>query len=119
MSVCLAVICHDPSGSFAKGVGDSGATLAKVFGSIAVNATAETAHSTMSALQATSPTLTRRTHGAGTVGIGTARRDALALALETPSVESRTGSEPLKVWSTMPPAWRWERLSPAARPGTS
>ena len=83
MSVCLAVTCHDPGGSFVSGIEESGATVAKIFDSIAVNATAETADSTLSALQAACPAIRQRTHGAGTVGIGTARRDALALALET------------------------------------
>ncbi len=83
MSVCLAVTCHDPAGSFVSGIEESGATVAKVFDSIAVNATAETAPNTLRALQAASPAIKQRTHGAGTVGIGAARRDALALALET------------------------------------
>lgn len=83
MGVCLAVTCHDPAGSFVSGAEESGATLAKIFDSIAINATSETARSTLSALQTMSPASSQRTHGAGTVGIGTARRDALALALET------------------------------------
>lgn len=83
MSVCLAVTCHDPAGSFVRGIEESGATLATVFDSIVVNATVETAPSTLSALQAATPAMAQRTHGAGTVGIGTARRDALALALDT------------------------------------
>ena len=83
MRVCLAVTCHDPAGSFVRGIEESGATVAAIFDSIAVNATAETAASTLSALQAASPAMSQRTHGAGTVGIGTARRDALALALST------------------------------------
>ncbi len=83
MSVCLAVTCHDPAGSFVSGIEQSGTKVAEVFDSIAVNATAETSATTLSALRALSPELLEKTHGAGTVGIGVARRDALALALET------------------------------------
>jgi hypothetical protein len=83
MSVCLAVTCHDPSGSFATGIDKYGDAVAEVFDSIAVNSTQETAQSTLGALRAASPALTRKSHGAGTMGIGAARREALALALET------------------------------------
>lgn len=83
MNVCLAVTCHDPAGSFIGGIEQSGAALAKVFDFIAVNATEETASGTLTALEATNLSVKKQTHGAGTVGIGTARRDALALALRT------------------------------------
>ena len=82
MSVCLAVTCHDPAGAFTRGIQSSGATVAAVFDALAVNATAETARTTMEALAAAVPGMRRREHGAGTIGIGTARRHALALALE-------------------------------------
>ena len=83
MSVCLAVTCHDPAGSFVSGVAEGGATVAKVFDSMALNATAETAQATVTALRSMCRDHRRMAHGAGTVGIGTARRDALALALRT------------------------------------
>ena len=83
MSVCLAVTCHDPAGSFTAGIEESGAALAKVFDSVAVNATMETSPSTLEALRTVFPSLRLQLHGAGTVGIGRARREALALALQT------------------------------------
>lgn len=83
MSVCLAVTCHDPAGSFVRGIDECGPTVASVFASIAVNATAETADSTLESLRSISSVVRERSHGAGTIGIGTARRHALALALET------------------------------------
>lgn len=82
-SVCLAVTCHDPAGAFVRGVESAGSTVAALFDSVVVNATAETAASTVQALVAAFPDLRRRTHGAGTIGIGDARRDALGLALES------------------------------------
>jgi hypothetical protein len=104
MSVCLAVTCHDPAGSFATGIEESGTTVAKVFDSIAVNATTETAPSTLGALKAAKPSLKQRTHGAGTVGIGTARRDALALALETDATHI--------AYSDLDHALRWASSDP-------
>lgn len=83
MHVCLAVTCHDPAGSFVPGIEESGPAVAKVFDSVAVNATEETSDSTLSALRTAYPSLLEQTHGAGTIGIGVARKDALALALET------------------------------------
>ena len=83
MTVCLAVTCHDPSGAFEPGVRLAGDALRGTFAAVAVNATSETSPATMTALQAEIEPLTSRRHRAGSVGIGTARRDALALALET------------------------------------
>lgn len=83
MSVCLAATCHDPAGSFVDGIGEARAVLAALFDSLAVNATAETSPATLDALNAVGTSVEQRTHGAGTVGIGTARRDALVLALDT------------------------------------
>lgn len=80
-TVCLAVTCHDPAGAFVGGVRWAGAALTGVFDSFVVNATAETSASTIQALGTALPHLTRHEHGAGTVGIGEARRQALALAL--------------------------------------
>ncbi|MFJ3384779.1 MULTISPECIES: hypothetical protein [unclassified Curtobacterium] len=80
---CLAVTCHDPSGRFATGVEEAGGVLADVFGSLAVNVTSETHPATVAALRALSLPTFFGEHGAGSVGIGTARRDALALGLRS------------------------------------
>lgn len=82
MTVCLAVTCHDPVGAFARGIQSSGPAIAAVFDSLAVNATTETAPATIEALASAIPNMKQRVHGAGTLGIGAARRDALSLALE-------------------------------------
>lgn len=83
MTVCLAVTCHDPSGTFVSGIREAAPTLTSVFSSVAVNATAETSPATLAELGAGFPDALRRAHGAGTIGIGTARRDAVALALDS------------------------------------
>ncbi len=83
MSICLAVTCHDAAGVFATGVADAAKQLGRAFGAIAVNATDETAQTTIEALESQVPVLRYTSHQAGTIGIGTARRDALALALGT------------------------------------
>ncbi len=104
MSLCLAVTCHDPAGSFARGVEASRDTVARIFDAIAVNATRESAPSTISALQATGTPTRQRSHGAGTVGIGTARRDAVALALETNAAHI--------VYSDLDHVLRWASADP-------
>jgi hypothetical protein len=81
--VCLAVTCHDPSGAFEPGARAAGEALRCVFAAVVVNATSETSSATIAALQDAIEPLTLRRHPAGSIGIGTARRDALALALET------------------------------------
>lgn len=83
MTVCLAVTCHDPSGGFAPGVREAGKALRTTFAAVAVNATSETSPATIAALETEVDPLISRQHQAGSVGIGAARRDALALALET------------------------------------
>ena len=86
MTVCLAVTCHDPSGAFEPGVRAAGDALRRTFAAVAVNATSETSPATMTALEAEIEPLTSRRHQAGSVGIGAARRAALAMALETDCV---------------------------------
>jgi hypothetical protein len=81
--VRLAVTCHDPSGAFEPGARAAGGALRCVFAAVVVNATSETSSATIAALQDAIEPLTLRRHPAGSIGIGTARRDALALALET------------------------------------
>ncbi len=83
MNICLAVTCHDPSGGFATGVAAAAEQLRSEFGAIAVNATEETSQRTIDALKSETPGARFASHQAGSIGIGTARRDALALALET------------------------------------
>lgn len=83
--VTLAVTCHDPRGRYAPGIENAGHTMAEVFGSLAVNATSETHPATMEALRSLQLPSLIREHGAGTVGIGTARRDSLTLGLESRS----------------------------------
>lgn len=83
MTVCLAVTCHDPSGAFEPGVHAAGEALRPIFAAVVVNATSETSPATIAALRDAVEPLALRRHRAGSVGIGTARRDALALALET------------------------------------
>lgn len=82
-SVCLVATCHDPLGRFAAGIENAGPALAELFGAVAVNATAETHPTTIAALQDLPVQLVLDEHGAGTIGIGTARRDALALGLRS------------------------------------
>ncbi|RPE83355.1 hypothetical protein EDF28_1897 [Curtobacterium sp. PhB137] len=82
-SVCLVATCHDPLGEFAAGVGAAGPALAEVFGAVAVNATAETHPATIAALRALAVPLLRDEHAAGTIGIGTARKNALDLGLQS------------------------------------
>jgi hypothetical protein len=81
--VCLAVTCHDPGGRYAAGIEDAGHLLPGVFGALAVNATAETHPSTIAALRALDLPLLSGEHRAGSIGIGTARKDALALGLQS------------------------------------
>ena len=83
--VCLAVTCHDPLGRYVAGIEDAGRMVADVFGALAVNATAETHPATVEALRALDLPIFFGEHGAGTVGIGTARKDALALGLQSSS----------------------------------
>ena len=83
MTVCLAVTCHDPSGAFEPGVRAAAEALRQTFAAFAVNATSETSPATLTAVQEALGPLTLRRHPAGSIGIGTARRDALAMALET------------------------------------
>jgi hypothetical protein len=82
MSVCLAVTCHDPTGAFEPGTRTASEALRRAFAAVVVNATSETSPATMVALEEAVEPLTVRRHPAGSVGIGTARRDALALALD-------------------------------------
>lgn len=81
--VALAVTCHDPLGRFAPGIEHAGRSLSEVFGALAVNATTETHPATIDALRALDLPTTFVEHGAGTVGIGTARQDALALGVRS------------------------------------
>ena len=81
-SVCLAATCHDPAGAFAGGIVTAGEPVSSTFAAVAVNATSQTSSSTIAALSHELPSVRLSDHGAGTIGIGTARRDALALALE-------------------------------------
>jgi hypothetical protein len=81
VTVCLAVTCHDPTGAFEPGVRTAGEALRRTFAAVVVNATSETSPATMAALEETVEPLSVRRHAAGSVGIGTARRDAIALAL--------------------------------------
>ena len=81
--MCLATTCHDPRGAFAPGVLASAAVLRDDVAAVVVNRTEETSPVTVAALDRALPGHRARRHRAGSVGIGTARRDALALALET------------------------------------
>lgn len=81
-SVCLAATCHDPAGAFAGGIVAAREPVSSTFVAVAVNATSETSPSTMAALSAELPAVRLSDHGAGSIGIGAARRDALSLALE-------------------------------------
>lgn len=105
MTLCLAVTCHDPAGAFVRGIEQAGDTLAVTFAAVAVNVTAETADRTRSALQTAHPAVRKREHGAGTVGIGRARRDAVALALETKTTHI--------VYSDLDHVLRWASTDPA------
>ncbi|ROS77783.1 hypothetical protein EDF24_0545 [Curtobacterium sp. PhB130] len=102
--VCLAVTCHDPLGRFAAGVEEAGPALGAVFGALAVNATAETHPATMAALRALDVPTFAAEHGAGTVGIGTARKDVLALGLRSAS--------PRLFYSDLDHVLRWLSTSP-------
>ena len=81
--LCLAATCHDPHGVFARGVAATSDAFNDVFASIAVNATAETAPATVAALRRAHPDVVLAEHPAGSIGIGTARRDAVAAGLGT------------------------------------
>jgi len=81
MRTCLAVTCHDPAGTFADGIAAASPTIKATFDAIAVNATAETAQDTLNAVRSCCVEVITSLHAAGSVGIGTARRDALAQAL--------------------------------------
>ncbi|MEJ7650905.1 MAG: hypothetical protein WKF57_17985 [Nakamurella sp.] len=83
--VCLATTCHDPLARFVPGIENAGDIVADVFGALAVNVTSETHPATVEALRALDLPMVSSHHGAGTVGIGTARKDALALGLQTGS----------------------------------
>ena len=83
VTVCLAVTRHDPSGAFEPGVHSAGEALRRIFAAVVVNATSETSPATIAALRDAIEPLTLRRHRAGSIGIGTARRDALVVALET------------------------------------
>lgn len=80
--VCLAATCHDPLGRFVPGIENAGRIVADMFGALAVNATSETHPATVEALRALDLPVFLGDHGAGTVGIGAARKDALALGLQ-------------------------------------
>jgi hypothetical protein len=82
MTLCLAATCHDPAGGFAAGVGGATA-LWDHLDAVAVNVTEETDARVVDALRRAVPVALVARHPAGSVGIGAARRDALALALET------------------------------------
>jgi len=82
-SVCLVATCHDPLGRFAAGIEAAGPALAAVFDAVAVNATVETHPATIAALRALAVPLLLDDHSAGTIGIGTARKNALALGLHS------------------------------------
>jgi hypothetical protein len=82
-SVCLVATCHDPLGRFAPGIENAAATLADLFGAVAVNATAETHPATLAAVRSLAAPSILDVHSAGTMGIGTARKDALALGLQS------------------------------------
>jgi hypothetical protein len=81
-TVCLAVTCHDPAGAFVPGITAAGAAVTAVFESVAISSTTETSAATVQALATTFHDMEMREHGAGTIGIGAARRAALELALE-------------------------------------
>jgi hypothetical protein len=83
VTVCLAVTCHDPSGAFEPGVREASKALGSTFAAVAMNATSQTSPATFSAMETEIDPLISRRHQAGSVGIGAARRDALALALQT------------------------------------
>ena len=115
MSICLAVTCHDPAGVFATGVADAAKQLGRAFGAIAVNATDETAQTTIEALESQVPVLRYTSHQAGTIGIGTARRDALALALGTDcSHILYSDIDHVLRWATTDPAGLRETLAHAS-----
>lgn len=83
--VCLAATCHDPQGRYVPGIKDAGDLVTDVFEALAVNVTSETHPATVEALRALDLLMFFGVHGAGTVGIGTARKDALALGLQSSS----------------------------------
>ncbi|WIB60195.1 hypothetical protein DEJ13_17420 [Curtobacterium sp. MCLR17_007] len=82
-SLCLVATCHDPLGRFAAEIENARPALTQVFSAVAVNVTAETHPTTIAALQDLPVPLALDEHGAGTIGIGTARKDALALGLRS------------------------------------
>lgn len=106
--VCLAATCHDPKGAFASGVAATSEVLRSVLVTVAVNATAETSPDTVQALTTAHPTASVRRHAAGSIGIGTARRDALALALTTDCTHV--------VYSDLDHVLRWAGTAPAELP---
>ena len=81
--VCLAVTCHDPAGCFVPGIENARRAVAEVFGALAVNVTSQTHPATVNALRELELPTFFGDHGAGTVGIGSARKDALALGLRS------------------------------------
>lgn len=83
--VCLTTTCHDPSGNFVPGIENAADIVADVFEALAVNVTSETHPATVEALRALDLPMVSSKHGAGTVGVGTARKDALALGLQSSS----------------------------------
>jgi hypothetical protein len=105
VTVSLAVTCHDPSGAFESGVRTAGEALRGVFGAVAVNATSESSAATMTALETAFEGLTSRQHPAGSIGVGTARRDALAMALETDCTHV--------AYSDLDHVLRWAMTNPA------
>lgn len=68
MQICLPVTCHDPLGAFAEGIGRAADARAATFDAITVNATTETASSTLHALAAYTGRVTIETHPAGSIG---------------------------------------------------
>jgi hypothetical protein len=78
----LAVTCHDPIGAFEAGVRAADA-LWPMFDAVVANATDETHSRTVDALEVESPGVVVSRHRAGSIGIGTARRDAVAQAIVT------------------------------------
>ena len=102
---CLAATCHDPRGAFAPGVEASAEVLARVFSSVVVNATAETSPATIDALCRARPDVVLARHSAGSVGIGTARLDAVRLACASGAAHV--------VHSDLDHVMRWAGVAPA------
>ncbi|MBA3780907.1 MAG: hypothetical protein H0X12_03525 [Nocardioides sp.] len=102
--LCLAATCHDPRGVFAQGVVDSSSTFSAAFASMVVNATTETAPATLDALRRAHPGVVVAEHPAGSIGIGTARRDAVAAGV-------RTGCSRI-MYSDLDHVMRWATKAP-------